>query len=90
MEWGEKGAELVNCRQRMGVFRSGPGYQKFLDRLNPLKPPKYSRAVLETLAIIRLPAPVTRGDTRKFGSYGIERHTQGARGARLDRRGRSP
>jgi segregation and condensation protein B len=37
-------------------------YQKYLDRLNPQKPPKYSRAVLETLAIIAYRQPVTRGD----------------------------
>ena len=37
-------------------------YQKFLTRLNPQRPPKYSRAVLETLAIIAYRQPVTRGD----------------------------
>ena len=36
--------------------------REFLDRLNPEKPPKYSRAVMETLAIIAYRQPVTRGD----------------------------
>ena len=47
-------------------FQVRPGYQKFLDRLNPQKPPKYSRAVLETLAIIAYRQPVTRGDIEEI------------------------
>jgi segregation and condensation protein B len=43
-------------------FRVKPEFQKYIDRLNPEKPPKYSRAVLETLAIIAYRQPVTRGD----------------------------
>jgi segregation and condensation protein B len=43
-------------------FRTRPEYQPYLDRLNPEKPPKYSRAVLETMAIIADRQPVTRGD----------------------------
>jgi len=64
-EWGEKGAELVNVASGWR-FQVRPGYQKFLDRLNPLKPPKYSRAVLETLAIIAYRQPVTRGDIEEI------------------------
>ena len=60
-EWAEKGAELVNVASGWR-FRVRPAYQKFLDRLNPQKPPRYSRAVLETLAIIAYRQPVTRGD----------------------------
>src|SRR5690606_22202679 len=41
---------------------SRPQMQRFLERLNPEKPPRYSRAVLETLAIIAWRQPVTRGD----------------------------
>ncbi len=52
--------------QAGGGFRSVLGYQKFLDRLNPQKPPKYSRAVLETLAIIAYRQPVTRGDIEEI------------------------
>jgi segregation and condensation protein B len=43
-------------------FQSRPELREYLDRLNPEKPPKYSRAVLETLAIIAYRQPVTRGD----------------------------
>jgi segregation and condensation protein B len=43
-------------------FQSRPELREFLDRLHPEKPPKYSRAVLETLAIIAYRQPVTRGD----------------------------
>src|SRR4026207_1935495 len=60
-EWAEKGAELVHVASGWR-FRVRPAYQKFLDRLNPEKPPRYSRAVLETLAIIAYRQPDTRGD----------------------------
>jgi segregation and condensation protein B len=60
-EWAERGVELVNVASGWR-FQVRPQYQKFLDRLNPQKPPKYSRAVLETLAIIAYRQPVTRGD----------------------------
>ena len=43
-------------------FRTRAEYLPYLERLNPEKPPKYSRAVLETLAIIAYRQPVTRGD----------------------------
>lgn len=64
-EWAEKGAELVNVASGWR-FQVRPDYQKFLDRLNPQKPPKYSRAVLETLAIIAYRQPVTRGDIEEI------------------------
>ncbi len=60
-DWEGRGIELVNVASGWR-FRARPEYQKFLDRLNPQKPPKYSRAVLETLAIIAYRQPVTRGD----------------------------
>src|SRR6266446_10667041 len=72
-EWGEKGAELVNVASGWR-FQVRPGYQKFLDRLNPQKPPKYSRAVLETLAIIGYRQPVTRGDIEEI--RGVTVNTQ--------------
>jgi len=64
-EWAEKGAELMNVASGWR-FQVRPHYQKFLDRLNPQKPPKYSRAVLETLAIIAYRQPVTRGDIEEI------------------------
>jgi len=64
-EWAEKGVELANVASGWR-FQVRPDYQKFLDRLNPQKPPKYSRAVLETLAIIAYRQPVTRGDIEEI------------------------
>lgn len=60
-DWSGRGVELVNVASGW-QFRTRPEYQKFIDRLSPEKPPKYSRAVLETLAIIAYRQPVTRGD----------------------------
>src|SRR3954467_564802 len=60
-DWAEKGVELANVASGWR-FQVRPEYQKFIDRLNPNRPPKYSRAVLETLAIIAYRQPVTRGD----------------------------
>lgn len=60
-EWAERGLELVAVASGWR-FQSRPEMGDFLDRLNPEKPPRYSRAVLETLAIIAYRQPVTRGD----------------------------
>ena len=60
-DWSPRGVELVNVASGWR-FRAKPEMQSFLDRLSPQKPPKYSRAVLETLAIIAYRQPVTRGD----------------------------
>jgi segregation and condensation protein B len=59
--WQERGIELV-CVASGWRFQSRAEYQRYLERLNPQKPPRYSRAVLETLAIIAYRQPVTRGD----------------------------
>lgn len=60
-DWLERGVELTNVASGWR-FRVRPEFQSQLDRLNPQKPPRYSRAVLETLAIITYKQPVTRGD----------------------------
>ncbi len=60
-EWEGRGVELVALASGWR-FQSRPEMRAYLDRLNPEKPPKYSRAVLETLAIIAYRQPVTRGD----------------------------
>ena len=60
-DWSGKGVELVSIASGWR-FQSRPELREFLDRLHPEKPPKYSRAVLETLAIIAYRQPVTRGD----------------------------
>jgi len=60
-EWAQRGAELVHVASGWR-FQSRPQMREYLDRLHPEKPPKYTRAVLETLAIIAYRQPVTRGD----------------------------
>ncbi|MQY51084.1 SMC-Scp complex subunit ScpB [Rhodocyclus tenuis] len=62
-EWSATPRPIELVRLASGWrFRTRPEYQMYLDRLNPEKPPKYSRAVLETMAIIAYRQPVTRGD----------------------------
>jgi len=60
-DWEGRSVELVNVASGWR-FRARPEYQRYLERLNPQKPPRYSRAVMETLAIIAYRQPVTRGD----------------------------
>ena len=60
-EWSNKGVELVSVASGWR-FQSRPEMREFLDRLHPEKPPRYTRATLETLAIIAYRQPVTRGD----------------------------
>jgi segregation and condensation protein B len=60
-EWALRGVELV-CVATGWRFQSRPEMREYLDRLHPEKPPRYSRATLETLAIIAYRQPVTRGD----------------------------
>ncbi|MFG6440928.1 SMC-Scp complex subunit ScpB [Roseateles sp. LKC17W] len=60
-DWDGKGVELVALASGWR-FQSRPELREYLDRLHPEKPPRYSRAVLETLAIIAYRQPVTRGD----------------------------
>jgi len=61
LDWSERGLELVNLASGWR-FQSRPEMQRYLERLNPERPPRYSRAVLETLAIVAWRQPVTRGD----------------------------
>jgi len=60
-EWTPRGLELVAVASGWR-FQSRPQMRDYLDRLHPEKPPKYTRAALETLAIIAYRQPVTRGD----------------------------
>lgn len=60
-DWDGRGIELVSVASGWR-FQTRPQFQYVIDRLNPQKPPKYSRAVMETLAIIAYRQPVTRGD----------------------------
>jgi segregation and condensation protein B len=60
-EWSDRAVELTSVASGWR-FRVKPEYQLFLDRISNEKPPRYSRAVLETLAIIAYRQPATRGD----------------------------
>jgi segregation and condensation protein B len=60
-EWAERAVELVNLASGWR-FQTKPEFRPFAERINPEKPPRYSRAVMETLAIIAYRQPVTRGD----------------------------
>lgn len=61
LDWMQRGVELVQVASGWR-FQSRPEMREFLDRMNPEKPPRYTRATLETLAIIAYRQPVTRGD----------------------------
>lgn len=61
LDWAGKGVELVTVATGWR-FQSRPEMRDYLDRLHPEKPPRYTRATLETLAIIAYRQPVTRGD----------------------------
>jgi segregation and condensation protein B len=64
-DWQGRGVELVALASGWR-FQSRPEMRFYLDRLNPEKPPKYSRAVMETLAIVAYRQPVTRGDIEEI------------------------
>lgn len=72
-DWQGRGVELVLVAGGWR-FQTRPEYQCYLNRLNPEKPPKYSRAVMETLAIIAYKQPVTRGDIEEI--RGVTVNTQ--------------
>jgi len=69
-DWQERGVELTRVASGWR-FRAKPEMQRYLDRLNPQKPPRYSRAVLETLAIIAYHQPVTRGDIEEIRGVAV-------------------
>lgn len=69
-DWQSKAVELVQVADGWR-FQSRPEIQPYLDRLNPEKPPRYSRAVLETLAVIAYQQPVTRGDIEEIRGVAV-------------------
>lgn len=69
-DWQGRGVELIKVATGWR-FRARPEMQVYLDRLNPQKPPRYSRAVLETLAIIAYHQPVTRGDIEEIRGVAV-------------------
>jgi len=69
-EWAGRSIELTTVASGWR-FRVKPEYQEFIDRITTEKPPRYSRAVLETLAIIAYRQPVTRGDIEEIRGVAV-------------------
>ena len=69
-EWAERPVELIQLASGWR-FRTRAEFLPYLERLNPEKPPKYSRAMLETLAIIAYRQPVTRGDIEEIRGVAV-------------------
>jgi segregation and condensation protein B len=69
-DWAQRGVELVKVASGWR-FQSRPEMREYLDRLHPEKPPRYSRATLETLAIIAYRQPVTRGDIEEVRGVSV-------------------
>ena len=68
--WSERAVELVNTASGWR-FQTRPEFQPFIERLNPDKRPRYSRAVMETLSIIAYRQPVTRGDVEDIRGVAV-------------------
>jgi len=70
LDWQGRGVELVSLAGGWR-FQSAPDIARFIDRLHPERPPRYSRAVLETLAIVAYRQPVTRGDIEEIRGVSV-------------------
>jgi segregation and condensation protein B len=73
-DWQGRGIEIVSLASGWR-FQSRPEMKIYLDRIAPEKPPKYSRATLETLAIIAYRQPVTRGDIEEIRGVAVNSQT---------------
>ena len=80
--WKDRGVELAATASGWR-FQTRASYQKFLERIHPEKAPRYSRAVLETLAIVAYRQPVTRGDIEEVRGVTVSAEVLG----RLEARG---
>src|SRR5437762_5998170 len=80
--WKDRGVELAATASGWR-FQTRTSYQKFLERIHPEKAPRYSRAVLETLAIVAYRQPVTRGDIEEVRGVTVSAEVIG----RLEARG---
>jgi segregation and condensation protein B len=69
-EWRGRSVELVSLSSGWR-FQTRPEFQPYLERLFPERPPRYSRAVMETLAIVAYRQPVTRGDIEDIRGVGV-------------------
>lgn len=72
-EWRGRGIELVKLASGWR-FRARAEFKPYLERLNPEKPPRYSRAVMETIAIVAYRQPVTRGDIEAIRGVSVSSH----------------
>src|SRR3989442_6016849 len=82
--WKDRGVELAATASGWR-FQTRASYQKFLERIHPEKAPRYSRAVLETLAIVAYRQPATRGDIEEVRGVPVSAEVIG----RLEARGRA-
>jgi segregation and condensation protein B len=73
-DWSERGIEIVSLATGWR-FQSRPEMKIYLERLNPEKPPRYSRATMELLAIIAYRQPVTRGDIEEIRGVTVNSQT---------------
>lgn len=73
-DWSDRGVELVPVASGWR-FQSRAEMREYLDRLYPEKPPRYTRATLETLAIIAYRQPVTRGDIEEIRGVTVNSQT---------------
>ena len=80
--WKDRGVELAATASGWR-FQTRASYQRFLERIHPEKAPRYSRAVLETLAIVAYRQPVTRGDIEEVRGVTVSSEVIG----RLEARG---
>jgi segregation and condensation protein B len=74
LDWACKGIEVISLSTGWR-FQSRPEMKLYLERLNPEKPTRYSRATLETLAIIAYRQPVTRGDIEEIRGVAVNSQT---------------
>lgn len=72
-DWQGRGIELVQLASGWR-FRVRPEYSEYIERLTPEKSPRYSRSVMETLAIIAYRQPVTRGDIEQIRGVSVSTH----------------
>jgi segregation and condensation protein B len=72
-EWSDRSVELAQVASGWR-FQAKPEVQAYIDRLTPEKPPRYSRAVMETLAILAYRQPVTRGDIEAIRGVTVSTH----------------
>ena len=73
VDWATRGVELVQVASGWR-FQARSEYQRYINRLSPEKPPKYSRAVLETLSIIAYRQPATRGDIEDIRGVAVSQN----------------